>query len=141
MKKTPKDRATGDASNHEGYNNKNDTRRRKKMEEDESLWMRRAARRRTRHTGLGRLTSGTQRRRGTSPDGAQSACRACAYAVLARRAVPCVAVAAAVERTTVRLGRVVAGRGRDAEAWRGEGKGEQVRLRHGLRRRERRRVD
>ena len=85
-----------------------------------------------------RLTSGTLRRRGTSPDGAQSACRASAYAVLARRVVPCVA---AVEHTIVHLGRVVAGRGGTAEVWRGEDKGGQVRLGHGLRRRGRRRVD
>ena len=49
----------------------------------------------------GRLTSGTRDRKGTSPDGAQNACTACARAVPARRAVSSVAV---VERTIVRLG-------------------------------------
>ena len=51
----------------------------------------------------GRLTSGTRDHKGTSPDGAQNACTACARAVLARRAVSSVA---AVEHTIVRLGRV-----------------------------------
>jgi len=70
----------------------------------------------------GRLTSGSPRRRGTSPGGAQSVCMACARAAQARRAVSGVV---ALARASVRLWRAAGRPSRrigSAEGWRGERK-------------------
>ncbi len=70
----------------------------------------------------GRLTSGTPRRRGTSPGGAQSVCMACARAARARRAVSGVV---ALARASVRLWRAAGRPSRrrgSAGGWRGERK-------------------
>jgi len=114
-KTTPKGHATADASSHEGCSMRQQGDKTVVGEDVQSV----KKKKKVPH-GAGRLTSGTPRRRGTSPGGAQSVCMACARAARARRAVSGVV---ALARASVRLwhaaGRPSRRRG-SAGGWRGE---------------------